>query len=594
MILLKKIMNFIAVFFNKLNSVIILGLKGSLIKLDLKINAFYNNIINIKYFNVYTIASVPSLQYTIDPLKIYRIQENLIFYQNKLLRLEYINTLFDIWLLPEFFLSLIILYYIFIYIYLIFKQKYLKSLDFYFITSLLLKFCCYLLIVLFNILYILLKFNLCIFYLNFFMINIFSIIIKIIITLIFLYILYIVRFWYFQYQKYIIEIYFLLLSSLFFSYILLSSINLMLAYIAIEGLSLQVYALAILNFTTISIEIILKYFLLGSLASAILLYGISLLYGLYGSLNFFILKNSFFKIYLLDFFFNSNLCKISIFLIFFGLLFKLGLYPLHFWVPSVYSNSPNIVIFFLNTIIKLVLFIFTFNLFIVIFFYFLYSLKLYFIISCIGSMLIGAVGACKELKIKNFISYTSINQIGFLMIGLICYSELSIYYCLYYLFIYLILTIGFLNIIFNIQQAFTHQPVIYFNDLKFFYKKNIIFSFIFSTYILSFAGLPPFCGFFGKLNIYFSIMNSKMFLLLFIIMFLNLISLYYYIKILKIIWFENLINFDNKYLPYRIKKSKLINFTIFLTSIFNIFFLLIIDIYDSFILKLFFSMMLTS
>jgi NADH-quinone oxidoreductase subunit N len=104
----------------------------------------------------------------------------------------------------------------------------------------------------------------------------------------------------------------------------------MLAYIAIEGLSLQVYALAILNFTTISIEIILKYFLLGSLASAILLYGISLLYGLYGSLNFFILKNSFFKIYLLDFFFNSNLCKISIFLIFFGLLFKLGLYPLHF------------------------------------------------------------------------------------------------------------------------------------------------------------------------------------------------------------------------------------------------------------------------
>jgi hypothetical protein len=73
-----------------------LGLKGSLIKLDLKINAFYNNIINIKHFNIYTIASVPSLQYTIDPLKIYRIQENLIFYQNKLLRLEYINTLFDI------------------------------------------------------------------------------------------------------------------------------------------------------------------------------------------------------------------------------------------------------------------------------------------------------------------------------------------------------------------------------------------------------------------------------------------------------------------------------------------------------------------
>ena len=520
------------------------------------------------------------------------LDNNVYILSEKFLNLEYKNTMFTQFLLPELFLSTLFLYYIFIYIRLIFRQKYLKSLDFYFLTSWLLKSCSILLVFLFNILYELLKYNLSIFYLNFFMINIFNTIIKIIITLIFLYILYIVRFWYFQNQKYIIEIYFLLLGSLFFSYILISSINLVLAYIAIEGLSLQIYGLAILNFTSISIEIVLKYFLLGSLASSILLYGISLLYGLYGTLNFFVLKNCFFKIYLLDFFLNSDLCKISIFFILFGLLFKLGLFPLHFWVPSVYSNSPNIIIIFFNTIIKVVLFIFTLNLFIITFFYFLYSLKLYFIISCIGSMLIGALGGFRELKIKNFISYTSINQIGFLMIGLVCYSECSIFNCLYYLFIYIILLIGFLNFVFNIQQLFTQQLLIYFNDLNFFYKNNLLISLIFSSYIVSFAGIPPFSGFFGKLVIYNSIINSNMFLLLIIIMFLNLISLYYYIKILKIIWFENLINFNNKHLPYKIKNSRFVDLIAILIFLFNFLFIFIIDIYDSFVSKLFLSMML--
>ena len=346
------------------------------------------------------------------------IIKNILEYTEKLPKLEYISNFFDIWILPEFFVSIIIIYYIYIYIYK-YQTKLFKIIRFFFLSSLLFKLCCYVLIILINILYILIKNNIFIFYFNFFSINIFTIIIKIIITFIFLYILYLVKFWYFQNQKYIIEIYFLLLGSLFFSFILISSTNLMLSYISIEGLSLQIYALSILNFSTVSIEIVLKYFLLGSIASGIILYGISLLYGIYSSLNFFILKNYFLKIYLLDFFFNSNICKISILFIFFGLLFKLGLFPLHFWVPSIYSNSPNIVIFFFSTVIKLVLFIFLLNLFFITFFHFLYSLKLFFIISCIGSMLIGALGAFKELKIKNFISYTSINQIGFLLIGLI-------------------------------------------------------------------------------------------------------------------------------------------------------------------------------
>jgi NADH:ubiquinone oxidoreductase subunit 2 (subunit N) len=190
---------------------------------------------------------------------------------------------------------------------------------------------------------------------------------------------------------------------------------------------------------------------------------------------------------------------------------------------------------FLTTVTKTVIFFFLTFLYYYIFFKFSYSFKAIFIISCLGSMIIGALGAFKEMKIKNFISYASINQVGFILIGLSCYTELSISYSIFYFFIYIILTLGFFNFLINIQENFTQKNLNYFSDIKLFYKKNILLTFLFSFYILSFAGLPPFSGFFGKLNLYYALLKSENFLMLLLILFINLISLYYYIKIVKII-----------------------------------------------------------
>lgn len=150
-------------------------------------------------------------------------------------------------------------------------------------------------------------------------------------------------------------------------------------------------------------------------------------------------------------------------------------------------------------------------------------------------MLIGALGAFKELKIKYFISYTSINQAGFILLGLCCNSIAGFIYSIYYLIIYIIILLGFLNFVFNIQQSYSQHSLIYFSDLKFFYKNNSIITFFFSFYVLSFAGLPPFSGFFGKLHLYGALIHSKLFFLLLFSLCINLISLYYYVKILKII-----------------------------------------------------------
>jgi NADH:ubiquinone oxidoreductase subunit 2 (subunit N) len=148
-------------------------------------------------------------------------------------------------------------------------------------------------------------------------------------------------------------------------------------------------------------------------------------------------------------------------------------------------------------------------------------------------MIVGSLGAVKEVKIKNFIAYTSINQVGFILLGLCCCTELGQIYAIYYLLIYIFLTFGFLAIILNIYQAISFKVPQYFKDLKYFCKENPLIALLLSTFLLSFAGLPPFAGFFGKLYMYYALVKAKMLILFFFTLFLNLLNLYYYIKVIK-------------------------------------------------------------
>lgn len=511
---------------------------------------------------------------------------------------EYTTTLNTIWLLPEFVLISFILYLISCYIF--FKLKYTNITHnlILFVSDVTVKFISLLSVLLFVLTWSAFSTNKYLFYKSYILINFFALATKLFVVILFFFLLYFIKLWYLKNQKNILEVYILLLGSLFFIFFLISSVNLFLSYVCLEGLTLQSYVLAIFNFSKISIEVVLKYFLLGSLASAIMLFGISLLYGIFGTLNFIALKDHFIHLFLID---NINISqstiftsKICILLIFFGLFFKLGVFPLHIWVPSVYFNSPNPVLVFFAVIIKFIFSIFILRLAFLLFSNFLHFFTFFFILVSIGSIIIGALGAFKELKIKKFIAYTSINQAGFILLGLCCNSGFGFLYSIYYLFIYIILVLGFLNFLFNTQEYYNQRSVIYFSDLKKYYKNNSIICLLFSTYILSFAGLPPFAGFFGKLYLYLALAKSKLFLLLFFVLWINIISLYYYIKILKIIWFENLLNFDNKHTNYRFTAILPLQFLFFLTSSFNIFFIFFADFYEVFVKNYFFSMIFTS
>lgn len=539
--------------------------------------------------------SIDALNFSFNNPKINK--DNILFYAENynfgFKNWYYTKNLLKIWFLPETLLGISILALVGYITYILITKTKPKHTDVIYLTKLILQLFYILSLITVTLAWSLLNTKKAIFFKTFLLFNFFTLSIKAIISLLCIIIIYLIKIWYMRNRQNVLEIYILFLGSIFFSFFLSSSINLFFTYLSLEGISMQSYTLAVFSFTEISIDIVLKYFLLGSLASGILLYGISLLYGVFNSMHYPAIKLG-----IMHYAFNSEpettpmVLKLSLVLIFFGLLFKVGAYPMHIWVPSVYRNSPTPITIFFATIIKLIMTLLVLRLFYETFDHSLEFLKYFFLISALGSMIIGALGALKELKIKNFISYTAINQSGFIMLGLCCQTETGMFYALYYLFIYIFLTIGFLSLILSLFQYRSGRHIRFFKDLKYFCKSNTVVSLILSSFLLSFAGLPPFAGFFAKLYVYFAIAKAKMLTLLLIALFLNIISLYYYVKIIKSLWFENLIDFDKKTFVFRLTTMLPIRFLIYGVTFFNMFFLYFIDNYELFITNFFLSMLL--
>ena len=267
---------------------------------------------------------------------------------------SYIKDLRSIWLLPEWLVMLSIIVLLSYVTYLLILNNKIVHSDVIKISKYILWFFYFLSFITVILAWIILIYKKTIFYKGFLLLNFFTLSIKAVISILSIFIIYFIQNWYLKNRRNITEMYILFLGSTFFSFILMSSSNFFLTYMALEGISAQSYTLAVFTFTEISIDIVLKYFLLGSLASGILLYGISLIFGTCNTLNYYDLRNIFFNHSFFDITGSSIplLTKVGMIFIFFGLLFKVGAYPMHVWVPGVYRNSPNPITIFFATIIK--------------------------------------------------------------------------------------------------------------------------------------------------------------------------------------------------------------------------------------------------
>jgi NADH-quinone oxidoreductase subunit N len=333
------------------------------------------------------------------------------------------------------------------------------------------------------------------------------------------------------------EINILLLISLLGLMFLISSNHFITLYLAIELQSLSFYILtASQKKSILSVEASLKYFILGSIASGFILFGSSILYAILGSLNF---SNIFLILSNINFLENIDLLVSLIYgfiFIIIGLFFKIGVVPFHFWLPDVYEGAPNNITAFFAIVPKIafigILIRFFFELFYNISIFF----ELFFYITALLSMLIGSLSALQQKKIKRLLAYSSISHVGFILIGFTSNLLNNIPSILLYIIIYIIMSINLWTSYLSLN--INHKPIKYLTDLSNIYKINGFISIIFILNIFSLAGIPPLAGFFSKFFIFYSGIKNGYFSLIFFAIIISIISSFYYLKIIKIIYFE--------------------------------------------------------
>lgn len=200
----------------------------------------------------------------------------------------------------------------------------------------------------------------------------------------------------------------------------------------------------------------------------------------------------------------------------------------------------------------------------------LFCFQFLFSFIAIGSMIVGAFGALKQTRIKRFIAYTSINQVGFLLLGIASCNLIGLISIFIYLILYILMNIIFFSIILNTEHIITQRNMIYLSDFYMFSLFNNETSKYLVLTLMSMAGLPPLGGFIGKLFLYFSIIEARLDYILILSLLISILSTYYYLSLIRHILFEKCYNFK---LYYYIKKNninKLLNFFSIILIIFSL------------------------
>lgn len=375
------------------------------------------------------------------------------------------------------------------------------------------------------------------------------------------------------------EFYIMILLAIFSLSFLLTSTDLLSLYLCIEMQSLCFYVLATFNRNSVfSTEAGLKYFVLSAFASSLFLFGASFLYGLTGTTNLIHYSMLFH-----DFnptVFDLSLIIFGVLFILIALFFKINAVPFHFWSPDVYEGAPlNATIFFV-LVPKFVYFVLIFRLFYLAFHSFFDQLNIIFLFLGVLSVLIGSILALKQRRLKKLLIYSSISHVGFMLLALSTGSTFGFVSIFYYIILY-ILT-GFVTWgILSLYSAYSDKNTLYLTDFSSLVKTNPSLAFALAISFFSLAGVPPLIGFSMKYFIFTSAMTQQMYELSFLIIILSVIGSFYYLRFIKIIFFEKQENY-NFIVP---KDNFIYDFLYFLISL--CFFVVLFGFFDPSIFLLF-------
>jgi len=318
--------------------------------------------------------------------------------------------------------------------------------------------------------------------------------------------------------------------------VMVSAHSMLTIYLGLEIMSLSLYTLiAIARDRAVAVEAALKYFVLGAIASGLLLYGMSMIYGITGSLDIGQIA---------AFATSANLNSEQVLILNFGLVFlvigiafKFGAVPFHMWVPDVYQGAPTSVTMFLSTVPKIAATAMLVRLLID----GLGGLQAYwadlFMILAILSIGLGSLVALMQTNIKRLLAYSTISHIGFILLGFITGVVEGYGAAVFYVLAYVLMSLtAFGTIIVLNKQGFEADQIVDFRGLS---KHSPWFALIMLFVMLSMAGVPPFIGFYSKLFILQQVISAGYIYLAVAAVVFAVISAYYYLQIIKTMYFDD-------------------------------------------------------
>jgi NADH-quinone oxidoreductase subunit N len=336
------------------------------------------------------------------------------------------------------------------------------------------------------------------------------------------------------------EYYVLALFALLGQMVMISGNNFLIIYLGLELMSLSLYALvALRRNNTQSTEAAMKYFVLGALASGFMLYGISMLYGATGSLDLTEVAKAASSPVV-----NRTILVFGVVFMVAGLAFKLGAAPFHMWVPDVYQGAPTAVTLLLGGAPKLAAFAICIRLLVEGLIPLAIDWQQMLTVLAVLSMAVGNITAIAQTNIKRMLAYSSIAQMGFMLLGLLAgvvngniFSAANAYSsAMFYAITYVLTTLGTFGLIMLLSRAGFEAENI--DDFKGLNQRSPWFALVMMLLMLSLAGIPPVMGFYAKLSVLQAVLGTGQIWLAVAAVLFSLIGAFYYLRIVKVMYFD--------------------------------------------------------
>jgi NADH-quinone oxidoreductase subunit N len=314
--------------------------------------------------------------------------------------------------------------------------------------------------------------------------------------------------------------------------VMASATNMMTLYMGLELQSLAAYILAGFARDELrSAESALKYFVLGALASGLLLYGISFVYGFSGTMDYAALAHM-----LADRGSVSPGLVVGIVFVLSGLAFKISAVPFHMWTPDVYEGAPTSVTAFFGTAPKVAGIALLVRIMVAPFGHLLHEWQLLIELVSIASMLLGSLAAIGQTNIKRLMAYSSIGHVGYALIGLAAGTEAGVRGVLIYMITYVFMNLATFAVIIAMRRQ--NRAVEKIGDMAGLARSQPTLAMVMAASMFSMAGIPPLSGFFGKLYVFLAAVQAGLWPLAVIGVLTSVIGAFYYLRIVKLMYFD--------------------------------------------------------